>query len=130
MATKPAVLLSITPMIATGGILADALAFYTQQMGFTVVWQGDGMAGISRGSVAFNLIVNNNREWIENSSFSIGVSDLDALHQEFRGLNVNVGPLEVKAWGRREFHMIVPSGVSSGLHEGVSDRDFGSAHHE
>lgn len=117
MSANQAVLLSVTPMIATGGSLADALAFYTEQMGFTVVWQGNGMAGISRGSVAFNLIVNNNREWIENSSFSIGVSDLDALYQEYRALAVNVGPLEVKFWGRREFHMVVPSGVCLQFYE-------------
>jgi hypothetical protein len=56
-------------------------------------------------------VENNNREWIENSSYSIGVSDLDALYEEFRKSSARVGPLEVKAWGRREFHMIVPSGV-------------------
>jgi hypothetical protein len=64
-----------------------------------------------RDDIAFNLIENDNREWIENSSFSIGVSDLDALYEEYRDLPTNVGPLEVKFWGRREFHMIVPSGV-------------------
>jgi hypothetical protein len=102
---------SVTPMIATGGSLEDALRFYCDQMGFTVEWHGDGGAGIRRGTVAFNLVVNNNREWIENSSYSIGVSDLDALYEEYRALPCKIGPLEVKAWGRREFHMIVPSGV-------------------
>ena len=59
----------------------------------------------------FNLVENNNKEWSENSSYSIGVDDLDALYNEFRGISANVGPLEMKGWGRREFHMIVPSGV-------------------
>ena len=98
-------------MIATGGTLAEAVKFYTEQMGFSVSWLGDTGAGIVRDSVAFNLVVNNNREWIENSSYSIGVSDLDGLYEEYRRLPVRVGPLEVKSWGRREFHMIVPSGV-------------------
>jgi hypothetical protein len=103
--------LSVTPMIPTGGTLAEALKFYTGQMGFSVSWQAGSGAGIVRDSVAFNLVENNNREWIENSSYSIGVSDLDALYAEYRGIAARVGPLEVKAWGRREFHMIVPSGV-------------------
>jgi hypothetical protein len=103
--------LSVTPMIATGGTLAEALKFYTEQMGFSVSWLGDTGAGIVRDNVAFNLVVNNNREWIENSSYSIGVSDLDGLYEEYRKLPARVGPLEVKSWGRREFHMIVPSGV-------------------
>lgn len=102
---------SITPLIPSGGSLADALAFYTEHMGFTIVWQGGGMAGIERDDIAFNLVENDNREWAENASFSIGVSDLDALYEEYRHIPAKVGPLEMKFWGRREFHMIVPSGV-------------------
>ncbi len=102
---------SITPMIPTGGSLADALAFYTEHMGFSIVWQDGGMAGIERDGVAFNLIENDNREWAGNASFSIGVSGLDALYEEYRHVPANVGPLEMKSWGRREFHMIAPSGV-------------------
>jgi hypothetical protein len=107
----PAELISITPMIPTGGSLADALKFFTGQMGFSVVWQSAGGAGIRRGTVSFNLVENNNREWADNSSYSIGVSDLDALYLEYRGIAAKVGKLEVKSWGRREFHMIIPSGV-------------------
>jgi uncharacterized glyoxalase superfamily protein PhnB len=116
MSTKSAIFLSVTPMIPTGGSLADALKFYKEELGFSVLWQSDTGAGISRDSVSFNLVENNNREWIENSSYSIGVSDLDALYQEFRGSTARVGPLEAKSWGRREFHMIVPSGVCFQFH--------------
>ncbi len=103
--------LSVTPTIPTGGTLGEALKFYTEQMGFSVSWQAGSGAWIVRDAVAFNLIENTNREWIENSSYSIGVSDLDALYEEYRKLPARVGPLEMKAWGRREFHMIVPNGV-------------------
>ncbi len=103
--------LSVTPMIPTGGALAEALRFYTEHLGFSVSWASDTGAGIVRDNVSFNLVTNNNREWIENSSYSIGVSHLDALYEEYRNLPARVGPLEVKSWGRREFHMIVPSGV-------------------
>jgi hypothetical protein len=106
-----ATLASVTPMIPTGGGLADALAFYVGRLGFAVVWQSETMAGIARDGVAFNLVENSNREWADNASFSIGVSDLDALYSEFRHAPAEVGPLEMKSWGRREFHMIVPSGV-------------------
>jgi uncharacterized glyoxalase superfamily protein PhnB len=111
MQKKPSAFLSVTPMIPTGGSLAGALKFYQDELGFSVLWQADTGAGISRDSVSLNLVENNNREWIENSSYSIGVSDLEALYEEFRGSSARIGPLEVKAWGRREFHMIVPSGV-------------------
>jgi catechol 2,3-dioxygenase-like lactoylglutathione lyase family enzyme len=102
---------SITPLIPSGGSLTAALAFYTEHMGFSIAWQGDGMAGIERDDIAFNLVENDNQMWADNASFSIGVSDLEALYQEYRDIPANVGSLETKSWGRREFHMIVPSGV-------------------
>ena len=102
---------SITPMIPAGANLAAALSFYTDHMGFSITWQGDGMAGIARDGVSFNLVENDNKTWADNASFSIGVSDLEALYSEYRAIPAKVGPLELKPWGRREFHLIEPSGV-------------------
>jgi uncharacterized glyoxalase superfamily protein PhnB len=102
---------SVTSFIPTGGRLAEALAFYTEHLGFSVLWQGNAMAGIERDGVAFHLVENDNRAWADNASMRIGVSDLEALYEEYRRAPAKVGPLEDKPWGRREFHMIVPSGV-------------------
>ena len=102
---------TITPMIPAGPSMSDALVFFTGPMGFTLLWQAEGMAGIQRDAIEFNLVQNDNRAWADNASFSIGVSDLDALYAEYAGIPANVGPLELKPWGRREFHMILPSGV-------------------
>lgn len=103
---------SVTPLIPAGGSMASALAFYTEQMGFSIVWQGGNMAGIVRDGIEFNLVVNANREWAENASFSIGVTDLEALYAEYQHIPAKVGVPELKAWGRREFHLIAPSGVA------------------
>src|SRR5690242_6768240 len=97
-------LLTVTPLIPAGPSLAEELRFYTEQLKFTVTWQASNMAGIRSGAVEFNLIENTNREWAENASFSIGVDDLDALYREYQNCTAKVGPLEMKAWGRREFH--------------------------
>jgi catechol 2,3-dioxygenase-like lactoylglutathione lyase family enzyme len=91
--------------------LAEAISFYTEHMGFAIVWQGDGMAGIERDGVAISLVDNDNKTWADDASFSIGVSDLEALYDEYRDIPASVGPLEVKPWGRREFHLIVPTGL-------------------
>jgi hypothetical protein len=112
-----ATFLSITPLIPTGGSLTDGLRFYKEQMRFCELWRAGGMAGIGRDDVHFSLVENDNREWATNASFSIGVSDLDALYEEYRGIAAQVGPLETKSWGRREFHMIVPSGVCLQFYE-------------
>ncbi|MCX6849088.1 MAG: hypothetical protein NTY98_09235 [Verrucomicrobia bacterium] len=102
---------SITPMIPTCGSLAESLSFYAEHMGFSILWQGDGMAGIERDGVSLNLVVNDNQNWADNASFSIGVSDLDSLYNEYQAIPARVGPLELKPWGRLEFHLIAPSGV-------------------
>ncbi|HVZ39279.1 MAG TPA: VOC family protein [Candidatus Kapabacteria bacterium] len=112
-----AAFISATPMIPSGENFEEAIRFYTEQMGFRIIWQDENMAGVARDAVAFNVLRNNNREWGDNSSFSIGVSDLDALYEEFRNVPVRVGPLEKKPWGRREFHMIVPGGVCLQFYE-------------
>lgn len=106
-----AVLLTVTPLVPAGPSLADALTFYTEQLGFVIAWQGGGMAGVRRGSVELNLVENGDRALADTASFSIGVDDLDALYQEYRAVAARVGPLELKDWGRREFHVILPSGV-------------------
>ena len=111
MAVPKATLRAITPLIPAGPSLEAALAFFTASLGFAVEWQDGSMAGIRRDGVAFLLVVNDERAWAENASFSVGVSDLDALYAEYRGAPGRVGPLEEKPWGRREFHMVVPSGV-------------------
>jgi catechol 2,3-dioxygenase-like lactoylglutathione lyase family enzyme len=110
-------LTEITPLIPAGASLEAELEFYTRHLGFSVIWQSDTMAGIRRNGVAFNLVQTSNREWADNSSFSIGVAGLEALFEEYRGLPARVGPLEMKPWGRREFHLIVPSGVCLQFYE-------------
>lgn len=103
---------SITPMLPTGPQSMDeSIAFFTQQMGFTCAWRGQNMAGLRHGQVSILLVENNNRDWAENSSYSIGVSDLEQLYVNYSLASARVGPLEMKSWGRREFHMILPSGV-------------------
>jgi hypothetical protein len=106
-----AVFNSNTPLIPAGNSMAEALGFFTEHMGFSIIWQGDGMAGIERDGVRFNLVKNDNKAWADNASFSIGVSDLEALYSEYRGIPANVGPLEAKPWGRRELHLIALSGI-------------------
>ena len=102
---------TVTPLIPAGAVLADALRFYSEQLGFSITWQSGDMAGVRRGGVEFNLVKNNDPVWAENSSASIGVDDLDALYSEYRTVQAQVGLLEEKIWGRREFHMILTSGV-------------------
>ena len=108
---------SVTPLLPSGPDFEGELRIYTEHMGFKITWQANGMAGIQRDGVAFNLQRNDTREWLENSSMSIGVKDLDALYAEYQNVPGRVGPLEMKFWGRREFHLIMTSGVCLQFYE-------------
>ena len=122
----PATLRSVTPLLPAGPDLAAALRFYSEELGFAVTWQGGGMAGLRRGGVAFNLVVSDDRAWAASASASVAVDDLDALYAEYRGTSAVVGPLEPKDWGRREFHMILASGVCLQFYQ-ADERDAGDA---
>ncbi|MEO8162076.1 MAG: hypothetical protein ABI588_11720 [Arenimonas sp.] len=108
---------SVTPLLPAGPSMDEALKLYVGHLGFSVTWQGPGMAGIERDSVAFNLVQNDDRHWAENSSYSIGVNGLVALYDAFRDVPAHVGALEPKPWGRTEFHLLLPSGVCLQFYE-------------
>ena len=116
MSTK-ASLLAITPMVPAGANLPETLHFFAEELGFTIVWQTDSMAGISRDLINLNLVQNDLRVWADNASFSFAVSDLEALYEEYARVSAQVGALEMKPWGRREFHMILPTGVCFQFYE-------------
>jgi len=112
---------TVAPLIPAGADLDAAIEFYERRLGFRVTYRATGGAGIERGDVAFHLVRNDNQVWADNASFSIGVDDLDALYEEYRELPLRLKPPEMKAWGRREVHMIVPPGVCFQFFE--ADRD-------
>lgn len=117
MASGGTAFVCVTPLVPAGADLDGALAFYTRQLGFTVSWKSEDMAGIYRNGVSFHLVRNSNRVWADNCSCSIGVADLDALYDEYRSVEADVGTLDIKPWGRREFHLIVASGVCLQFYE-------------
>jgi hypothetical protein len=111
------VFLSVTPLLPVGESLNDALSFFKDSMGFSILWQGERMAGLCRDSVVLNLVENTNQEWAKNASYSFGVSNLELLYAEYKEIPGRIGPLEMKPWGRREFHIIIPSGVCLQFYE-------------
>jgi catechol 2,3-dioxygenase-like lactoylglutathione lyase family enzyme len=110
--------LRATPLLPAGPDLDAAVRFFVDELGFEVRWQGGSMAGVGRGQVEFNLVQNSDRRWAENASVSIAVDGLESLYAAYRGCSAGVGPLERKVWGRREFHMILPSGVCLQFYQG------------
>ena len=111
---------SVTALVPAGPSLDDALRLWVGHLGFHVTWQGPNMAGIERDGVAFNLVQNDDRQWAENSSYSIGVHGLVALYDAWKdSVPARIGALERKLWDRVEFHMVLPSGVCLQFYESV-----------
>jgi hypothetical protein len=117
MNSSTSVFRSVTPLLPAGESLSEALRFFRESLGFSIVWQSESMAGVSRDSVVLNLVENNNQEWAKNASYSFGVSDIELLYAEYKEIPARIGPLEMKPWGRREFHMIISSGVCLQFYE-------------
>ncbi len=44
-AVVPPALLSVTPLVPAGPDLVEAIRFYTDELGFAIVWEGEEMAG-------------------------------------------------------------------------------------
>jgi hypothetical protein len=112
-----AAFVSSTMLVPAGVNLAGELAFYVEKLGFAIVWQIETMAGVRRGDVTFNLIASDEPRWSENASCGIGVAGVDALRDEYERAGAKPGALEMKPWGRREFHLITPSGVCFQFYE-------------
>ncbi len=108
---------TITPLIPSGKDFPEGLAFFIDELGFDCLWKSETMAGIRRGQVNFLLVQSADQHWADNTSASIGVRHLDRLYEKYKHVPAEVGPLEMKAWGRREFHMRLPSGVCLQFYE-------------
>ena len=100
--------LAVTPLVPAGPDLAGALDFYTRRLGFELVWEGGGMAGVRRGAVEFNLVQNGNRQWADNASFSIAVPDLQALYREYEDVEAREPCCKSSQPGRRREETSTP----------------------
>jgi hypothetical protein len=100
-----ATLESIVPRFAVGA-LTDALAFYGQ-LGFVTTYQDEGFAIVERDGI--NLYLNASDEPLTRHSVCwIGVSNIDALYQEYLPTNAIVSPLVAQPWGLKEFSVRDP----------------------
>jgi len=96
--------------------LSRSVEFYRDRLGFEVNLEVDGWCFLSRGD--FRLMLGHcpdempAREINDHSYFAyVGVSDIDALHQEFKRRGVPQLPEpESKPWGMREFMVTSPDG--------------------
>lgn len=100
-----ATLTSIAPRFAVG-TLEQALAFYGQ-LGFATTYQDEGFAIVERDGIDLHL--NPSEEPSRRHSVCwIGVTNIEALYQEYLPTNSISSPLVSQPWGLKEFSICDP----------------------
>jgi catechol 2,3-dioxygenase-like lactoylglutathione lyase family enzyme len=107
---------TLYPFVPSGPRFAESLAFF-RELGFGVVWNDSGLAGLRNGNAYFLLQDINVPEWQSNQMITYEVDDLDAYWLDIskRDLphtydGVAIKPPTDYPWGR-EIHIIDPGGV-------------------
>jgi hypothetical protein len=86
--------------------MEQALAFYGQ-LGFVTTYQDEGFAMIERDGISLHL--NSSPEPPKGHSVGwIGVTNVEALYQQYLPTHAVQSPLEAKPWGLKEFFICDP----------------------
>lgn len=102
---RQAALTSIAPRFTVGD-LEQALTFY-EQLGFVATYQDEGFAIIERDGIDLHL--NPSEELPKRHSVCwIGVTNIEALYQEYLPTNAISSPLVAQSWGLKEFSIRDP----------------------
>ena len=86
--------------------LEQALAFYGQ-LGFQTTYQDEAFAIVTRDRIDLHLNVSS--EPLKGRSVCwIGVTNIEALYQQYLPTQAIQSPLEAKPWGMKEFFLCDP----------------------
>lgn len=97
-----------TPILRVAD-METSLAWYRDQLGFTIKWQTPVFTGLARGEMSLMLALDDQGHagtWVY-----VGVDDADALHLELRARGVAIRQPPVNfPWGAREMQVCDPDG--------------------
>ncbi len=120
-----ATLTSIAPRFAVGN-LGQALAFYGQ-LGFATTYQDEGFAIVERDGIDLHLNPSGGRP-TRHSVCWIGVTNIEALYQEYLPINAVASPLVVQPWGFKEFSICDPFRNLILFAESISEEEASAEH--
>ena len=92
---------AIAPCFPVGD-LAQALVFYGQ-LGFAIAYQDEGFAIVERDGIALRFTVSEG-----HSVCWIGVTNSEALYQQYVPTRAIQSPLTSQPWGMKEFFLCDP----------------------
>jgi catechol 2,3-dioxygenase-like lactoylglutathione lyase family enzyme len=100
----------ISPWFPVSDVTA-ALAFYREHLGFDLGWiWGDPPthANVCRGAIDISLALEPSRAGTGEAY--VGLSGVDAYYKELQGRQVQVGELDDRKYGMRDFALVDPDG--------------------
>ena len=107
---------ALYPFVPSGPDFKRSIEFF-HRIGFSTVWEHDGLAGLRYGNAYFMLQNIDVPEWQSYQMIIFEVDDLDAYWTELSALDLEnqFKDVRIKApvhypWGR-EIHLIDPGGV-------------------
>src|SRR5437588_6991127 len=92
---------SVAPRFLVGE-MEQALAFYGQ-LGFATTYHDEGFAIVERDGIALHFNVSEG-----HSVCSIGVTNIEALYQQYVPTGAIQSPLTSQPWGMKEFFLCDP----------------------
>ncbi len=94
-------LVKIAPRFAVGD-LGQTLAFYGQ-LGFATTYRDEGFAIVERDGISLHFTVSDG-----HSVCWIGVTNIEALYQQYVPTGAIQSPLTSQPWGMKEFFLCDP----------------------
>jgi uncharacterized glyoxalase superfamily protein PhnB len=90
--------------------MQQALAFYGQ-LGFVTTYHDEGFAIVERGGVALHFNASDDEESPNDHVLGwIGVTNIEALYQQYVPTGAIQSPFQVQPWGMKEFSLRDPNG--------------------
>src|SRR5713226_3826010 len=96
---------SIAPRFGVGD-MEQALAFYGQ-LGFATTYHDEGFAIVERDGIALHFNVSDGPP-TGRSVCWIGVTNIEALYQQYLPTGAIQSPLQAQSWGMKEFFLCDP----------------------
>ena len=111
MAMEKAVRRTQASVARVGAPLTETLDFYAEQIGNFIGWRSGGLSGLRKKPVRAAAIESAFQEVPEDLDIGIGVTDPDAIYDEYKGVPARIDPPATLPSGRREMHVTLPNGV-------------------
>jgi lactoylglutathione lyase len=85
--------------------IGPAIGFYRTVLGFTLIESDESTSILQRDSARIGLVKKPDHKPEEAGSFAIGVTDLNAIHEEPDGRGLDLGGIRIDEWDGKKYRV-------------------------